>query len=105
VVGAGATRYATVPELSYARRRATRHVALPELLRALVAGAGATRHVAALELPYARRREPQDMWACVPVLPFVFDLKLIHGVPALQGKWERCNGHGPAFGAGSGSRQ
>jgi hypothetical protein len=58
VVGAGATRYVAVPELSCARRRATRHVAVPELLRALVAGAGATRHVAALELPYARRREP-----------------------------------------------
>jgi hypothetical protein len=61
------------------------HVAIPELSWALVAGARAMRHTAALELPCARRREPQDTRACVPILPFVFDLKLVCGVPGLQG--------------------
>jgi hypothetical protein len=39
------------------------HVAVPELLRALVAGGEATRHVVALKLPCARRWEPQAMCA------------------------------------------
>jgi hypothetical protein len=80
------------------------HVVVPELSRALVAGAGATGHVAVLELSCVRRWEPGpwgtwrsrscrhealatpelpcarrwvlwDTQACVPVLPFVFDLK------------------------------
>jgi hypothetical protein len=58
---------------------ATGHVAVPELLRTLVAGAGATRHVTAPELPCAKRRESWDTRACAPVLPFVFDLKLVRG--------------------------
>jgi hypothetical protein len=64
---------------------ATGHVTVPELSRALVAGAGTTRHMAAPELLCARRREPWDMRSCVHVLSFIFDLKLIHGVPGLQG--------------------
>jgi hypothetical protein len=58
---------------------ATGHVAVPELSLVLVAGAAATRYVVAPELPCARRREPQDKRACEPVLPFVFDLKLVSG--------------------------
>jgi hypothetical protein len=43
---------------------ATGHVAVPELLWALVAGAGATRHVTVPELSCARRRElgPRGTW-------------------------------------------
>jgi hypothetical protein len=63
---------------------ATGYVAVLELARALVAGVGATRHVAAPELPCARRWEPRDTWACAPVLPFIFDLELVRGVPGLQ---------------------
>jgi hypothetical protein len=57
--------------------RDMRHVAVPELLQALLAGARATRHMTAPELPYTRRQEPQDTQACAPVLSFVFDLKLV----------------------------
>jgi hypothetical protein len=39
------------------------HVAVPELLRALVVGGGATRHVVALKLPCVRRWEPHAMCA------------------------------------------
>jgi hypothetical protein len=55
------------------------HVADPELSWALVAGATAMRHVVAPELPYARSRESWDTRVCAPVLPFVFDLKLVRG--------------------------
>jgi hypothetical protein len=50
---------------------ATGHVA--------VSGGGATvtRHVAAPELPCAVRWEPRDTRACAPLLPCVFDLKLV----------------------------
>jgi hypothetical protein len=37
------------------------------------------------ELPCARSREPWDTRTCAPVLPFVFDLKLIREVFDLQG--------------------
>jgi hypothetical protein len=65
----------------------TGHVAVPELLRALVAGGGATRHVAALELPYVRRWEPRDTRACAPVLSFIFDLELVRG--GTRSSWYR----------------
>jgi hypothetical protein len=65
--------------------RATEHMVVPELPWALVAGAGAMRHVTALELPYARRREPRDTQACSPILPFVFDLKLVCGGTRFSG--------------------
>jgi hypothetical protein len=55
------------------------HEAVLELLRTLVAGARATRHVAAPELPCARRWVPWDMWACAPVLCFIFNLELLRG--------------------------
>jgi hypothetical protein len=58
---------------------ATGHVVVPELPWALVAGAGVTRHVVAPKLPCARKWEPQETRACAPVLPFIFDLKLIRG--------------------------
>jgi hypothetical protein len=57
----------------------TGHMAVPELPRALAAGATAMRHAVALELPCARGRELRDTRACAPILPFVFDLKLICG--------------------------
>jgi hypothetical protein len=103
VAGAGATRHAAVPELSYARSRGHRacggpgaavgpggrswsHKACdgPRTVMCQETGAGATRHVAAPKLPCARTREPRDTWACAPVLPFIFDLKLIRRVPGLQ---------------------
>jgi hypothetical protein len=36
------------------------------------------------KLPCARRRESCDTQACAPVLSFIFDLELVHGVPGLQ---------------------
>jgi hypothetical protein len=52
--------------------KATGHVAVPELPRALVAGIGATRHATVPELSYARRWEPRP-W----------------------GMWRSQSGHGP----------
>jgi hypothetical protein len=43
-------------------------------------GGGSWRHMASPELLCARRREPRDTRVCASVLPFVFDLKLIHMV-------------------------
>jgi hypothetical protein len=83
---------------------ATGHVAVPELPRALMAGARAMRHAAAPELPSARRREPRGMRVCVPVLPFVFDLKLVCGGTRSSGyrQWPPSplgRGYEPAGGA------
>jgi hypothetical protein len=65
--------------------RATGHVAVLEMPRAVVARAGAMRHVAASELSCARRREPRDMQTCAPVLSFVLTLSLCAGISGLQG--------------------
>jgi hypothetical protein len=67
------------------RAKAIGHIAVPELLWALVAGARATRHVAALKLPCARRQEPWDTRACAPVLSFILTWRLYMGVSGLQG--------------------
>jgi hypothetical protein len=60
-------------------RRTSGHVVVLELPWALVAGAATTRHVAAPEQPCAKGWVLRDTRACVPILPFVFDLKLVHG--------------------------
>jgi hypothetical protein len=81
VAGAGATMHARSQSWPVPRAGAAamEHVVVPELPRAMVVGAGATRHMVASELPCARIWEPRDIWACAPVLSFIFDLELVRG--------------------------